>query len=124
MSSSERAQEKFQRAAASYEDMDKSVGGAGWVAENQTNIYLGRNVLHEELGYFGPWEGTSYSLEQDERDRLLAHTRQDVASAFAMARSSFREAHSARRLATRAVWLIAASVTLNAAILATLWLAE
>ena len=43
------------------------------------NIYA-RNILHEELGYFGPVE-TRYRLDTETRDRLIAHARQDAALA-------------------------------------------
>ncbi len=38
-----------------------------------------KNILHEEIGMFGPWTGAEYEFDQETRDRLLAHSRQDVA---------------------------------------------
>ncbi|MEX2632127.1 MAG: hypothetical protein WD341_19515 [Tistlia sp.] len=43
------------------------------------NSLVARNVLREELDWFGPYEGTGYSLTEAQRNRLLAHCRQDAA---------------------------------------------
>jgi hypothetical protein len=101
--------------------VDEELGGRGYLAEDGTNIALGQNILREEIGYFGPWKGARYSFDEETRDRLLAHGRQDVASAFAMARSAFKEAHWARRVAARAVVLLWVMLLVNLAVLATLW---
>jgi hypothetical protein len=39
-----------------------------------------------------------------------------------MAKSAFRDAHHARRAAQRAQWFLIASLALNVAVLASLWL--
>ncbi|CCV06714.1 conserved hypothetical protein [Mesorhizobium metallidurans STM 2683] len=44
------------------------------------NSMVARNILHEELGYFSDVQ-TSYSLDEETRDRLIAHGRQDAAHA-------------------------------------------
>ena len=120
--SSEEAEKDFQQRTRIHQSVDQAVGGNGWIAEDRNNTSLGQNILREEIGYFGTWDGARYNLDQETRDRLLAHIRQDVASSFAMARSAFREAHQARRVAVRAVLFLILSIVLNIAILATLWI--
>lgn len=52
----------------------------------QESALLGRNVLKEELGAFSdPLKGAPpYHLNEETRDRLLAHSRQDVASVYGL----------------------------------------
>jgi hypothetical protein len=118
MSSKQRADEAFQRQAALQKRLDQILGGSGWAREVDTNFALGRNVLREELGEFGDWEGASYALDQATRDRLLAHAREDAAASAAMAKSAFREAYNSAASARRAVLLIGLSLALNVAALA------
>jgi hypothetical protein len=122
LSTEERAEQDYQRKAKTHQIIDEALGGDGWHAESGSNEALGQNILREEIGYFGPWEGPKYSLDQETRDRLLAHGRQDVASTFAMAKSAFKEAHQARRVSVRTTLLVYVSLLLNVMILATLWL--
>lgn len=94
-------------------------GGTGSEAAEIRNIVLGRNILQEDLEQ-GGGEGATYNLDQESRDRLLAHSRQDIASAVAMARSALQEAHKAARLGAevRALrWLLLFSVLVNCAVL-------
>jgi hypothetical protein len=44
------------------------------------NHLTARNILHEELGHFGPPEW-DYALDDGTRDTLLAHSRQDASYA-------------------------------------------
>lgn len=64
---------------------------------NQASIdaATARNILHEELGRF---EGdlTSYDLDQQTRDRLIAHTRQDAAHAVLSVGSLSKEVRALR----------------------------
>ncbi|MGG7644235.1 hypothetical protein ACQ5SP_05440 [Rhodovulum sp. YNF3179] len=119
--SEQRAEQAYQRSSALFSAMDNEVGGAGWLAEDNSNVALGQNVLREEIGFFGPYEGPEYHFYEETRNRLIAHGRQDTASAFAMARSAFREAFWARRLASRAVFMLMISIFLNIVILLMLW---
>jgi hypothetical protein len=52
----------------------------GWKDANALNGVVARSVLHEDLGRF---KGRlhAYNLNDDARDRLLAHARQDAAHA-------------------------------------------
>jgi hypothetical protein len=122
LSTEERAEQDYLRQVKAQQIIDKAVGGDGWHAESGSNEALGQNILREEIGYFGPWEGPNYSFDQETRDRLLAHGRQDVASTFAMAKSAFKEAHKALRVSMRTALLVYVSLLLNVMILATLWL--
>lgn len=47
---------------------------------------LGRNILKEELGAFtDPFRGAPpYNLDDDTRDRLIAHAREDIASVYSL----------------------------------------
>jgi hypothetical protein len=115
------AENAFVRAVNRNAALDRALGGKGWLAEDATNIDLGKNILLEEIGHFGAGSGPHYHLSQETRDLLLAHGRQDAAAAFAMARSAFREAHFARRASERLAWLLAVSLVLNVAVLARIW---
>jgi hypothetical protein len=108
-----RAEEAYAQAVKLHRDIDKGTGGDGWFSEDAANTSLGRNILREEIGHFGPWDGQVYHFDAQTRDRLLAHGRQDAASAFAMARSAFREAREAKRLSARALRLLVLAVALN-----------
>jgi hypothetical protein len=118
------AEDAFRREVDFHRNLDQIVGGSGWSGEADTNFALGRNVLKEEIGDFGEWQGPKYALDQATRDVLLAHARQDAASAAAMARSAFREAHAAAALSRRAVALLILSAVLNMAIAAAFWLSQ
>lgn len=96
------------------------LGDGGWRAERDNKIALGQNILREELGYFGDWTGSGYKLDQTTRDRLLAHSRQDIAATFGIADSALRYAYEARQYASWAVLFLVVSIGLNIAILATL----
>ena len=117
----EAAEAAFDRTRKRNAALDKVLGGDGWLADDQSNVDLGLNIMREEIGFFGPWEGAPYDFDQQTRDRLLAHVRQDAASAFAMARSAFREAHHARRISERLMLILVVSLILNAAILVMTW---
>ena len=43
------------------------------------NHLSAKNVLQDELGQFGEYEGQRYTLTEDERDLLLTHGREDAA---------------------------------------------
>lgn len=49
---------------------------------------IAQNVLREELGHFGKYDGASYDLTDRQRDLLLAHGRQDAAAALVVASSA------------------------------------
>jgi hypothetical protein len=56
-----------------------------WTApseRNQTshNAIIGESLLKQDLGVIGEWQNT-YDLDEDIRDRLIAHARQDAAHA-------------------------------------------
>ena len=121
LTSGEKAEKSHQNQANIYRTVDKVSGGDGQQAEDHINVALGRNILREELGYFGPWDGAVYNLDDETRDRLIAHSRQDIATTYAMAQSAFREAHEAMRVSVRAVWLLWLLLAMNALVLFSLW---
>lgn len=47
--------------------------------EKKCSDALGQNILHEELGYFSDVQ-IRYNLEKDQVDRLIAHSREDIAA--------------------------------------------
>ncbi|WP_110804600.1 hypothetical protein [Rhodobacter viridis] len=79
---------------------------------------LGRNVLHEELGRFGSWDGAIYDLDDETRDRLLAHARQDSASAYSLAIFIAKQSAEASRAARRAARLTTLVLCINLIFLA------
>lgn len=121
LGSNKRAEAAFDTLRSNLQRVDKISGFDGFLTENTTNIAVGQNVLREEIGYFGEYEGTRYSFDQETRDVLLAHGRQDAASACTMAKSAFREAYSARRGTEKIMLYLLISLMLNVVILAKLW---
>lgn len=83
------------------------------------NAATARNVLHEELGFFGEWDGAKYDLDDQVRDRLLAHTRQDAAHAVVNSEVAMTLAHKAIKLIGLFGGL---SVVLLSQILLSIWL--
>jgi hypothetical protein len=72
-------------------------------AEIANNNALGNVTLKDDLGTYGGIETLRLADDLDEqtRDRLISHTRQDVASTFAHALSAFKAAHEAKEIAKR-----------------------
>lgn len=80
-------------------------------AQIANNNALGNITLKDDLGTYGGIETLVVAdhLDDRTRDRLISHTRQDVASAFAHALSAFKAAHEAKRIASATrllVWLV------------------
>jgi hypothetical protein len=67
-----------------------SLPGSDW--NKQANHLVARNVLHSELGRYADSQPI-YALDQETRDRLLVHARQDAAEAMCHARSLMDEVH-------------------------------
>ncbi|TIO14931.1 MAG: hypothetical protein E5X86_22715 [Mesorhizobium sp.] len=70
------------------------------------NRMVARNILHEELGMFADPQGAVYSLDEDTRDRLLAHARQDASHALCNT-ISLMSSKSQSRLLLIAIGLLA-----------------
>jgi hypothetical protein len=70
------------------------VRGSNW--DKQANHIVARNVLDSELGKFSDYLPV-YTLDQQTRDRLLVHGRQDAAEALCHARSLMDEMHQLKR---------------------------
>lgn len=84
-------------------------GAKTFEAEASANDMLGKQVLREDLGDYGKEGLSTYGLDQETRDRLIAHMRQDVAAVFGHARSAFKTAKGAERAAQRTgrlVWVV------------------
>jgi hypothetical protein len=70
---------------------------------------IAQNVLREELGHFGKFDGPSYDLTEGQRDLLLAHGRQDAAAAFVVASSALEAVNAMQtrmRGLRRLLWAI------------------
>lgn len=79
-------------------------------AEALANEMLGKQMLLEDLGHYGVGRIPKYGLDTDTRDRLIAHTRQDVAAAFGYAKSAFKTAKETEKVSkrtSRALWIVA-----------------
>jgi t-SNARE complex subunit (syntaxin) len=81
------------------------------------NAVVAKNVLHEELGYIGE-RREPYNLDQDTRDILLTHARQDAAHALANSYSALRELRSMRQIIVRFTVGVAAVAVIVIVILA------
>lgn len=74
---------------------------------SELNALTARNVLHEELGYFDGPSGRNYQIDQDVRDRLIVHGRQDAAHALLNSITILEEISRLKRLLWIALALIA-----------------
>jgi hypothetical protein len=69
----------------------------GWLSVDQQEWEVrARNVLDDDLGRFDDSEKVDYDLDQPTRDRLLAHSRQDVAMVYYALVKAEQEARTAR----------------------------
>jgi hypothetical protein len=64
--------------------------------EALANSVVARNTLQEDLGRYSSG-GHHYNLDQDTRDRLLVHARQDAAHALLNTISMMKEMQKSRR---------------------------
>lgn len=78
-------------------------GKGSLAAEIANNNALGNVTLKDDLGTYSGIETLrlGYDLDEQTRDRLISHIRQDVASTFAHAVSAFTAAHEAKEIAKR-----------------------
>lgn len=90
----------YQAAVALHNELH---GKGSLAAEIANNNALGNVTLKDDLGTYGGIETLRLADDLDEqtRDRLISHTRQDVASTFAHALSAFKAAHEAKEIAKR-----------------------
>ncbi|MPZ30445.1 MAG: hypothetical protein GEV13_05525 [Rhodospirillales bacterium] len=68
-----------QDAAAALKASIQAAKELGGLSRNQQNALVAKNILHEELGYFGTDHLLDYDLDSETKGRLLAHCRQDAA---------------------------------------------
>lgn len=99
MGSSQKATESHKAACRAIEELGKMTRQTTSQMEISKAAALGKNILHEELGMFGPWEGENYNLTEGEKSRLLAHTRQDIAATYGLASEGLRAAMDAQKIA-------------------------
>ena len=93
--------DKYYRAAVGG---NNALHGQGTLAaEIANNNSLGNITLKDDLGTYGGIENLRLADDLDDktRDRLISHTREDVASTFAHALSAFKAAHEAKEIAKR-----------------------
>ena len=93
--------------------LNKAVHGKDALGLEVANNYLlGNNMLKEDLGLYQQPSSlmSADDLDDRTRDRLISHTRQDVAAALAHAQSAFKAAYAAKEDARRtrrlARWLM------------------
>ncbi|RUZ76916.1 hypothetical protein EN943_15660 [Mesorhizobium sp. M7A.F.Ca.US.006.01.1.1] len=72
----------------------------------QANGIVACSGLHGELGYLDDGVPTVYSLDEDTRDRLIVHARQDAAHALLNTISLLQLRRADRRLAVAGVLLL------------------
>lgn len=78
-----------------------------------TDAETARNVLHEELGYFGEYERPAYGLDAKTTEIMLVHARQDAAHAAISASRSADLAASILRQSNAILILLAANIALT-----------
>lgn len=98
MGSQDKAAQSYKLAA----QVTEQVSGKGTVETIQQNAaLLGQNVVREELGLFGEWEGPNYNLTEVERNRILVNAREDIASTFPLVTEAMKAAVGARKQAEK-----------------------
>lgn len=119
--SEQNAEASYHAEVRAIRSIDRVVGNDHWKTEAAENVALGKNILREEIGVFGQYECPNYTnLNEDNLNRLIAHTRQDTAATFAMARSAFRDAHHSKRIAQQNQKVLFVILTISVGILVTL----
>jgi hypothetical protein len=92
------AESAYARALKRSEALSDATGCSDLDPEVEKASILGRNILQEEIGQFGPNRGAHYDLDKPTADRLLAHARQDIAGVYSLATDALRHAEKAERL--------------------------
>jgi hypothetical protein len=92
------------------------VGGSNW--NKQANHIVSRNVLERDLGRYSDFL-PAYHLDEDTRDRLLAHGRQDAAETLCHVSTLMDEVHKLRKTLNGLIQSIAFSVVIL--VLVQLW---
>jgi hypothetical protein len=72
----------------------KAVGGG----VDDIDAEVARNILNEDLGNFSGSYLTNYALDDETRDRLIAHARQDAAHAVVLCSRLSRELRVLKRM--------------------------
>jgi hypothetical protein len=77
----------------------------GRLDQCDVNYEIARNVLHEELGYIGE-RREPYHFDEETRDILIAHSRQDAAHALRNSMTILQQQKVQRRLTVAALVLL------------------
>lgn len=93
--------------------MDRDLRNWGAHREVEDNV-TARNVLHQDLGRYAG-RHTKYDLDEETRDRLIAHTRQDAAQALLNTVTLMKEMRKLKR------WFAAACVAFLAMVFWVWW---
>jgi hypothetical protein len=101
MGSREEATESYLAACRTIDAVGKVTDPNHPQLEIDKAVALGRNILREELGWFGPWEGPHYNLSEAEKSLILAHCREDIAATHALATAAFKASADTRLLVKR-----------------------
>jgi hypothetical protein len=62
----------------------------GRASQNEINVAIAKNVMLEDIGTFGD-PNPVYGLSEGDKDRLLAHARQDAANAMLNSANALEE---------------------------------
>lgn len=74
---------------------------------------VGISIVKEELGDYQGSPQIVYGLDEHQRDRLIAHTREDVAAAHYLICNLLEEQETAQRHFSSLKWLVFLSFALN-----------
>lgn len=102
----------FSEAMRAEKNAQSLIAGGKWTPEMHEAAF-GRNILHEDLEYIGDGFHTVYSLNDDVRDRLIAHSRQDIAMAYAAISNLKTEMRRLRTMLSIAILLIIALLSVQ-----------
>jgi len=117
-SSNEKAEEHLRGVLLAIRDLEKP--GTARIESSMAEA-TGKNILHEELGYFGKWDGAAYTLDDQTRIRLLAHARQDIAATRVMLLPILEAVKECQRTIRLAVGISIISVAIGLCVLWLVW---
>lgn len=78
---------------------NRNSGLSDFIIEAERNELIGSHALRDDIGDFGKKGLPLYRIDDDTRDRILAHVREDLATTLGHAKSAFRTAKEAANAA-------------------------
>ena len=120
-SSSKKAKQDYTYKLEFIHDLNKAAKAGLAERLYDQNVALGQNVLREEIGYFGEYEGQRYRFDEGTKNILLAHARQDVAAVHGMSGYILRRVVLSEKRTELCLKLLIAVLVVQFVVLVRLW---